>query len=143
MNATKLMGIVLGVIGVALMVGGIYLAMSYMGAIVNVMIGFVATNGSAMANCGVTVPEELVQLKDQVATTILPGVYLGIPLAVIVISLVMFTGGYFYGKGALQDQMQREKRHKEEVEQEVEKRVMKRGAKTPAGPEEREMEGEE
>ena len=104
------MGIILGLVGVVLLVGGIYLAMTYVGAIMNGMIEFFTTNSGAIANCGISVPDELAQLKDQVATVILPGVYLGIPVAVLLISLIMFAGGYFFGKGSLKDQMNTEKK---------------------------------
>ena len=148
MNGSKLMGIVLGLLGVVLLVGGIYYAITYVGAIMNVMIDFFAQNGGAIANCGIGVPDELAQLKDQVATVILPGVYLGIPVAVILTSVIMFAGGYFYGKGALQDKLHGEKRHAEQMEQEVERRVVERKTKTskkaaPEPEEEEEVEEEE
>lgn len=143
MNGTKLIGIVLGFAGVVLLVGGIYLAISYVGAIMNGMIDFFAANGGAIANCGIGVPDELAQLKDQVATVILPGVYLGIPVAVILTSAIMFAGGYFFGKGSLKDDMNKEKRREEEVEQEVERRVVKKSAKKEEPVEEEPEEEEE
>lgn len=134
------MGIVLGIIGVVLLVGSIYLAISYVGAIMNAMIDFVATNSGAISRCGITMPDEIVQLKDQVATTILPAIYLGIPLAVVVISAVMFAGGYYYGKGSIVDQMKRERKHEEEVEEEVERRIGTKKQRSKKEPEEEEEE---
>ncbi len=135
MNPSKFMGMVLGIIGMVLLVGSIYFAITYVGAIMNAMIDFVATNGGAISRCGITIPDEIVQLKDQVATTILPAIYLGIPLAVVVISAVMFAGGYYYGRGSIVDEMKRERRHEEEVEEEVERRVSKRKRKPKEEPE--------
>ena len=134
------MGIVLGIVGVVLLVGSIYLAISYVGAIMNAMIEFVATNGGAISRCGITLPDEIVQLKDQVATTILPALYLGIPLAVVVISAIMFAGGYYYGRGSVVDEMKKERKHEEEVEEEVERRIGKRKRKPKEEPEEEEEE---
>ncbi len=142
MNPSKFMGIVLGVVGVALLIGGIYLAISYVGAIMNAMIDFVATNSGAISRCGITVPDEIVQLKDQVATTILPALYLGIPLAVILISVIMFAGGYYFGRGSFEDQLKGEKKHEEEVEEEVERRMGKRRRVSKKEPEEEEEEEE-
>lgn len=125
MNASKFMGVALGIVGVALLAGGIYVAMSYIGAIINATIDFVTTNSVAISRCGITVPNEIMQLKNQLATTILPAIYLGIPLAVVVISAVMFAGGYFYGKGSFEEQVETERKRKEEVEAEVQRRIGK------------------
>ena len=126
MNRTKFMGMILGLVGVILLAGGIYFAISYVGSILNATVEFYTTNSGEISRCGISVPDEVVQLKDQVATTILPGVYLGVPLAVIIISVIMFAGGYFYGRGSYQDQVNREKKHEEEVEQEVERRIVRK-----------------
>ncbi len=126
MNRTKFMGIVLGLIGVILLAGGIYFALSYIGNIMNAMIEFVSTNSGAISSCGITVPDEIAELKDEVATTILPGLYLGIPLAVILISFIMFAGGYFYGRGSYQDQLNRERKEEEKVEAEIERRIVRK-----------------
>ena len=142
MNPSKFMGIVLGIIGVALLVGSIYMAISYVGAIMNAMIEFVTTNSGAISRCGITMPDEIVQLKDQVATTILPALYLGIPLAVVVISAIMFVGGYYYGRGSIVDEMKRERKQEEEVEEEVERRMGRRKRKPKEEPEEEEEEEE-
>jgi hypothetical protein len=134
------MGMILGIIGVVLLVGSIYFAISYVGAIMNTMIEFVATNSGAISRCGITMPDEIVQLKDQVATTILPALYLGIPLAVVVISAVMFAGGYYYGRGSIVDEMKRERKHEEEMEEEVERRMGRRKRKPKEEPGEEEEE---
>lgn len=126
MNKSKFAGIVLGCIGVILLGGGIYLAVSYVGTIMNAMIEFVTTNSGAISSCGISIPDEIVALKDQVATTILPGLYLGVPLAVILISAVMFAGGYFYGRGSYQDELDRRRKEEEKVEQEVERRISRK-----------------
>lgn len=142
MNPSKFMGIVLGLIGVVLLVGSIYLAITYVGAIMNAMIEFITTNGSALSRCGITAPAEIVQLKDQVATTILPAIYLGIPLAVVLISAIMFAGGYYFGRGSIVDQMKRDRKHEDEVEEEVERRVGKKRQRPKEEPEEEEEEEE-
>ena len=81
MNPTKFMGLLLGVIGVVLLAGGLYLAISYIGTLMNAMV---------------------------------------------LISLIMFAGGYYYGKGSLKDELHKEMKHEEEVEEEVERRVSKK-----------------
>ena len=126
MNRTKFMGMVLGLIGVILLAGGIYLAITYVGNILNATVEFVGRNSIAISKCGISVPDEVMQLREQIATTIIPGVYLGIPLAVIVISLIMFAGGYFYGRGSYQDQLNNEKKRQDKVEQEVERRLIRK-----------------
>ncbi|MBD3210287.1 hypothetical protein GF318_02800 [Candidatus Micrarchaeota archaeon] len=129
MNRTKFLGIVLGCIGVVLLGGGIYLAVSYVGATMNAMINFFTTNSGALSSCGISIPDEIAALKDQVATTILPGLYLGVPLAVIVISAVMFAGGYYYGRGSYRDQLDRKMKQEEELKEEIERRISEKKRK--------------
>jgi uncharacterized membrane protein len=140
MNRTKFSGFVLGIAGVVLLAVGIYLAISYVGTLMNAMIDFVSKNSGAISNCGITVPDEIAKLKDQVATTIIPGLYLGIPLATIVIAVIMFAGGYFFGRGSYQDQLDRKKKQEEELEEEVERRIGKKGQGSTKEPEEEEEE---
>lgn len=138
MNRSKFLGLVLGVLGVALLGGGIYMAMTYLGTILNAMVDFISANSGAISNCGISVPPMFLELKDQLATTIIPGVYLGVPLAVILISVIMFAGGYFYGRGSFQDQLSQERKHEEEMEQEVERRVYQKRRQEEEAPEESE-----
>lgn len=126
MNGTKFMGIVLGLAGVILLAGGIYFAITYVGSILTAMVDFVTANSNAISRCGITVPEEVSALKGDITTTILPAVYLGIPLAVILISAIMFAGGYFFGKGSYQDQLNKQKKQEEQVEEEVERRTTRK-----------------
>jgi hypothetical protein len=123
------MGMILGLVGVVLLAGSIYLAITYLGDILNAMVEFVTNNSSAISRCGVTVPEKIVQLRDDVATTILPGIYLGVPLAVIIISVIMFAGGYLYGKGSYQDQLNRDRKQERAIEEEVERRIVRKKQK--------------
>ncbi len=123
MNKNKFLGIVLGAVGVVILIGGLYLAISYVGTLMKAMIDFISANSSAISRCGVTVPDMFMELKDQFATLILPMLYLGIPLAVVLISVVMFAGGYYFGRGSLQDDLRDKDKRQEEIEREVERRV--------------------
>lgn len=143
MNKNKLLGMVLGVVGLVILIGGLYLAISYVGTLMKTMIDFISSNNDAISRCGINVPERFVELSNQFATNILPMLYLGIPLAVVLIAVVMFASGYFFGKGALQDELDSERKKKEEIDSEVRKRVGKRTVIEEPEEEESEEEYEE
>lgn len=145
MNRNKFMGIILGLAGLLILVGGLFLAISYLGTLMKGMIDFISANANRISQCGITVPDMFVELRDQFATLILPMLYLGIPVAVIVISVLMFYGGYFFGRGSLQDEMKDKSKKEEEIETEVERRVgtKKKPEKEPEEEEPEEMEEEE
>jgi len=141
MNKNKTAGTLLAVLGAILLVGGLYLAISYMGTLMKGIIDFLSANSGEISDCGIGVPDMFIELKDQFATLILPVLYLGIPLAVVIISVIMFLGGYYYGKGSFQDRLKQEMEHEEKIEQEVERRVGKKsmkGKKQKEEPEEEE-----
>ena len=64
-------------------------------------------------------------------TSILPFMYIGIPLAMIIVSILMFMGGAYYHKGKFDDEAQK---HGDLERQVVHKLVQKINRPGPAGP---------
>ncbi len=100
MNRQKLIGITLVILGVLLVLGSAYAILSYAGNVLNAMLDFVTTNDmAALQRCGVNMPERLASLKYDITSVLLPALYLGIPLMLVILSLLMFFGGYYYHQG--------------------------------------------
>jgi hypothetical protein len=132
MKKNKLMSLVLAIIGAALVIGGLYLLISYLNYFGQGLIQFVSANNvETISRCGIVVPDMFLQLRDQFATAIIPVLYLGIPVAVILISVIWFLSGYYLGKSRIQEDLESEAKRKMEIEEEVQKRVGGRKSKSP------------
>lgn len=149
----KLMAILFGVIGVIVVLACLYEAVTYLGFIGKALIEFFSPgNISAMNGCGISTPQEFIDIRNQLPTMLLPAIYIGIPVALILISAFMFASGYFYGKHKIEQGMKDSEKRKKEVDEEVSRRLgrkssgrMKPGpdADEPEEPEEEPEEPEE
>ena len=121
--------LILGLLAVA---GVLYMVLSYAGATLNAMTDFVTTNDfTVLKNCGVNPPEQFDKIKSDLPTVILPFLYLGLPLSLILISVLMFLAGKYNEKGGRED----EERRKERIEGEAEKKVIEKlAAERPPPP---------
>ncbi len=100
MNKQKFTGILCVVIGFALIVVSAYFAISYTSNILNGLVDFVTTNDfEELKSCGVSIPDQMLGWKSDLTTTLLPSLYLGLPAVLILNSILMFLGGYYYHKG--------------------------------------------
>ncbi len=143
MKKNKFVSLVLAVIGALLVIGGLYFLASYLSYFGQGLIDFVSVNNvETISRCGIVVPDMFLQLRDQFATVIVPLLYLGIPVAVILISVIWFLSGYYFGKSRIQEDLDYESRRKKEIEEEVQKRVGGKKSK-PVEEEYEEVEEEE
>jgi len=123
-NKNKFISLVLAVVGGAFIIGGLYFVISYLNNIGQGVIDFVSVNNvNAISKCGIIVPEKFIELRNNFATVLLPILYLGFPIAVIIIAAIMFLSGYYYGKSKIEDDMERELRKQREIEEEVKRRI--------------------
>jgi hypothetical protein len=130
----KLLSMLFGVIGIVIIVASLYFTITYMSYVGSVVIEFLSTNNvREITDCGVIVPAEFVNMRDQFPTTILPMLYLGLPIVLILISAAMFASGYFFGKHTVERQVDEEISRQEEIEREVEKRTGKKAKKEEPG----------
>lgn len=140
MKKNKLISIILGIIGAALIIGGLYFLIYYMNYFGQGLIEFVSANNvETISRCGIVVPDMFLQLRDKFATAILPVLYLGIPISVILISAIWFLSGYYFGKSRIEEEHEGKEKRKKEIEEEIQKRVGKKEEE----PEEEELEEEE
>jgi len=128
----KILAVVLGLVGAVLVVASLYFAISYLSYLGKVVIEFFSANNmDNLASCGIVVPSAFTDMRDQFPTTILPMLYLGIPLLVVAISFIMFGSGYFFGKHSMEREAEAHRQREEHIQREVERRT---GGKPPAQP---------
>ena len=119
----KLASITLGVVGAVLVIGSLYFGITYVSYLGKAMIDFLAANDLQTLNsCGIVVPPAFIQMSEEFPS-ILPVLYLGIPVLLAVISLVMFGSGYYYGKHNMGMDEESKKEREEHIQREVEKRT--------------------
>jgi hypothetical protein len=95
----QILSILFGAVGVIFVLACLYVGITYLGFIGNVLIDFfTAGNIQSMNECGIATPQEFIDVKDSLPTTLLPAIYIGIPLSLIVTSALMFFSGYYLGK---------------------------------------------
>jgi hypothetical protein len=123
MSKYKLVSYLFVLLGLIIIIGAAYLIISYASDILNAIVDFVSTNGFAkLQQCGVTPPPQFSKIKADLTSVILPFLYVGIPLLLIVISALMFMGGFYYHKGKFED----ESRKHEELERQMVHKLVKR-----------------
>lgn len=114
------------ILGAVIIVASLYFVISYLSFIGNVMIQFFSANSTAkMSDCGIVMPAELIAIRDQFPTTIIPALYLGLPIVLLLIAGSMFLGGYYWGRGTSEAESIARKKRREEIEAEVARRTGK------------------
>jgi hypothetical protein len=100
----------------------------------NAIVTFVSSNDiSKLDKCGMTIPPEFIKLKTDLATLILPFMYIGMPVILIVVGVLMFLGGFYYNKSRFED----EKSKKDQMEREMVHKLVRKldvGKSPGAGP---------
>lgn len=142
MNKYKLIGLLFVILGVLVIVGAAYFIMLYASEMLTAIVDFVTTSDFAkLQQCGVTLPQEFHKLKNELTTIVLPFLYLGLPLLLILLSFLMFLGGFYYHRGRYEDEMSR----MQELERQMLRKAVKKieRVRAPAAPEAEEEEGEE
>lgn len=120
----KILSLLFGIIGVILIIACLYFTISYLSYIGKVLIDFFSANNvQAISECGVFIPDEFTEIRNQIPSVILPAVYIGMPLSLLLLAGLMFFSGYFFGKHKVESELDAHIRREEEIEDEVEKRV--------------------
>ncbi|MFH1394477.1 MAG: hypothetical protein ABII71_03580 [Candidatus Micrarchaeota archaeon] len=121
MNRQKLTSMLLVLLSLVLVISSAYGVITYTSDVLNSLLDFVTTNDFAkLASCGVNIPEKMLDLKGELTTVMLPALYLGLPVVLILLCLMMFFAGYYYHRGK-----QMELIEKRRLENDVKKAVKK------------------
>lgn len=123
MNKSKMVGFLFVLLGVLVIVGSAYVLISYASEMFGAIVDFVTTNDfTKLQQCGVSPPAQFNKLKNDLTTVVLPSLYIGLPLLLIILSFLMFLGGFYYHKGRHEEEL----RKVEEMEREMVHRVVKK-----------------
>ena len=108
MNKSKMVGFLFVLLGVLVILGSAYLIISYASEMMTAIVDFVTTNDfSKLQQCGITPPAQFTKLKKDLTTLVLPSLYIGLPLLLIILSVLMFLGGFYYHKGRHEDELKK------------------------------------
>ena len=125
MNKSKIASFAFILLTLALIVGSAFVIISYSTAILGALMDFATANNFVkMQQCGMIMPSAFNQIREDIPTLILPALYLGIPLLLIAISILMFLAGVYHNKGKISEQEE-----KEEDDRDSSKTVEKRSSK--------------
>ena len=130
MNKSKIVSILFVLLGVVVMVGSIYVIMSYATDMLQAIVDFVTTNDfTKLQQCGVSAPIQFSKIKADFVTIIMPFMYIGLPLIMIAVSALMFLGGFYYHKARDEEETKKTSELKRQM---VQKIVKKMGASRPS-----------
>ncbi|VVC04100.1 Uncharacterised protein [Candidatus Bilamarchaeum dharawalense] len=105
MNKSKSMGYLFVLLAILLIAVFVFFSAGYANGMLNAIIDFLGKIGlSNFQECGILVPSELTKLKTDMNTMILPFLYFGLPLLLLVLSVLMFLAGFYYHKGQVDEQ---------------------------------------
>lgn len=139
MSKYKVVSYLFILLGLLVVAGSAYVIVSYASNLLNAIVEFVTTNDyTKLRECGVTPPAQFDRVKNDLTSVILPFLYAGFPLLLILISFLMFLAGFYYHRGKLED----EARKKEELEREMVHKIVKKmeTEKVPSQPTKRVVE---
>ncbi|MFN7991704.1 MAG: hypothetical protein U0R44_06110 [Candidatus Micrarchaeia archaeon] len=100
----KIASVLFILLAIIVMGGAWYLVYSYASGLIGAVVEFITSNDyTKLQQCGVTPPTEFNRIKADFAGVILPAMYVGIPVMLILVSYLMFMAGIFYHKAKLED----------------------------------------
>ncbi len=131
MNKSKVVGFLFVILGILVIVGSAYVIISYASEMMTATVDFVSTNDfSKLQQCGITPPTQFNKLKNDLTTVVLPALYIGLPLVLIILSALMFLAGFYYHKGRHEDELKKvEQLERAAVHKVVKRMVAEQGPK--------------
>ncbi len=105
-------------IGIVIILGCVYAVLVFSGTVLSAIVDFVANNdlNKIKSQCAAYVPPQFEDIKRDFATLILPILYLGVPVTLIILSALMFQAGYYRRKAEeAEGKKPLEERYKEKV----------------------------
>ena len=105
MTNSKYISYLLIVFTLLIVVAASYALISYVGTVLSGFVDFFAAgNVDKLKQCGITPPQSFYSFKNDVTTFVLPFIYVGFPLFLVIISAIMFVAGMMYKEGKHEDQ---------------------------------------
>jgi len=129
MNKNKILSWLMILLAVIISVGSIFVLISYSTDILKAVVDFITQNDlKKLASCGAVFPSQFDTIKSDFTALLLPVLYYGTPLLLVVVSSLMFSAGYFYCKGRFED----ESKKREEIERDMVRKAAERLARQKA-----------
>lgn len=77
-----------------------FMVVTYTTGVLTAAVAFASTDQIAkLQACGITTPTELFKLRADIPSLLLPAIYVGLPGLMIILAILMFIAGYYYGTG--------------------------------------------
>jgi len=141
MNRSKMVGFLFVLLGIAVIIASAAVIITYATETLTAIVDFVTTHDfTKLQQCGITPPAQFNKLKNDLTTVVLPSLYIGLPLLLIILSFLMFLGGFYYHKGRHEDELKRAEAMEREMVHKVVKKMRYGKGQAPEGPEELEEE---
>jgi hypothetical protein len=135
MNKNTIVSALFILLAIIIATGSIYLVLSYATDMLNAIVTFVSTNDlSKLDKCGINTPAQFGKLKADLATLILPAIYMGMPLILVVVGALTFLAGFYYHKARHEDEYKKAQLAEREMVHKLVKKI--EVEKAPAEPEE-------
>ncbi|MHA2334921.1 MAG: hypothetical protein ACXAEU_23030 [Candidatus Hodarchaeales archaeon] len=129
MNKNKFTSWLFVLLALLVVIGSVFVLISYATDVLNAVVDFITLNDmKELSKCGATLPPQFNTIKGDFTTLILPVLYYGIPLLLIVVSVLMFFAGFFYHKGRTQE----DEKNRAEIEREMVRKAAERVVKQKA-----------
>jgi uncharacterized protein YxeA len=75
-----------------------FIVVNYATGILTAAVAFASTDQVAkMQSCGITPPAEFFKLQYDIPNFLLPAIYVGLPALTIIIAMLMFIAGFYFG----------------------------------------------
>lgn len=119
-------------LGIVIILASVYAVLVFSGSVLSAIVDFVANNdlNKIKSQCAAYVPAQFEDIKRDFATLILPMLYLGVPVTLIVLSALMFQAGYYRRKAEeAESEKPLEHRYKEKISKGREEHEEKHGGK--------------
>lgn len=83
-------------VGIVIILASVYAVLLFSGSVLSAIVDFVANNdlNKIKSQCAAYIPSQFEDIKRDFATLILPMLYLGVPVTLIVLSALMYQAGY-------------------------------------------------
>ncbi|MFA6907310.1 MAG: hypothetical protein WC263_00605 [Candidatus Micrarchaeia archaeon] len=74
-----------------------FAVVNYGTGILGATVAFVASSQGKLEACGIAAPPELLKLQADIPGLLVPAIYVGFPSLMVIISILMFIAGHYYG----------------------------------------------
>jgi len=143
MNKSKFLSYLFIVLNLIIGIASVYILVSYAVEVLQAVEDFIKLNNLAkLTSCGATMPTQFSNIAAD-SKIIIPVLFYGLPILLILVSVLMFFAGFYYHSGRQAE----ERKKREEIEREMvvkaAQRVAKRKAAEPSEEEETEEMEEE